>query len=371
MVPPQNMDGKLNVEQERRWFYTETGLLVFCYLLTGAVLAGIQWNAKLVEIQHSRRMQSPHDHDPGVTPAEDVDTTHAIPVTAGVYLERIQDLSIRDTSWTAEFDLWFRWKGDLLLSLDKLVVVDGAIESRDVLAESHDGEQHYRRYRIVAKVTKHFSVTHFPLDEHLLTLSIENGGARRQDLLFVADLENTGTSSRVKVPGYRLLGWHLLEKPHSYQTSLGDPRLVSGSKSTYSQLRFCLPLKRAGMGLYFKMFQALYVAVAIALLAYFIKPIDLDPRFGLGVGALFAAVANSYLVGSYVPDMGELALADLVNCLGIMTILLTLIESTVSLHLYDPCQERALSARLDWMSFRVTLIGFITINVLLLLPSLN
>src|SRR5262249_37508907 len=113
----------------------------------------------------------------------------------------------------------------------------------------------------------------------------------------------------------------------------------------------------------------LYVSVAIALLACFIKPINVDPRFGLGVGALFAAVANTYVVGSYVPDTGELTLADILNILGILTILVTLIESTVSLWLYERYDEKVLSERLDRMSFRVMLGGFTLANLAIVLAA--
>jgi len=359
----------LNPQQERRWFRVWiAGLLIF-FLVGGGGMAWNLWRAKRAEREDFRLLLDAAATDPGVTAAVKTDTSNATPVTMGIYLERISELSIKDATWTAVFDLWFRWQGAELNPVEGLVVMDGTIESRDKLAETHDGDRHYARYRIVAKLTKPFSISRFPLDEHLLLLAIENGGLTRDKLLFVPDLENSSVSSRVKVPGYDLTGRIALEKPHSYKTTRGDPRLSPGTKSTYSQFRFGINLERSGWGLYFKMFQALYIAVAIAFLACFIKPTDVDPRFGLGVGALFAAVANSYLVGSFVPDTGEQALADVVNFLGILTILVTLIESTVSLYLYDRCGEVELSQRLDMVSFKLMFGGFIAANVLLILAA--
>ena len=121
----------------------------------------------------------------------------------------------------------------------------------------------------------------------------------RERLLFVPDVESTRVSSRVSVSGYVLGTPKGIEKAHSYKTTRGDPRLPLGTKSTFSQFRFGIPIQRDGFGLYMKMFQALFVAVLVAMLACFIKPTDVDPRFGLGVGALFAAVANSYLASTY------------------------------------------------------------------------
>jgi hypothetical protein len=116
------------------------------------------------------------------------------------------------------------------------------------------------------------------------------------------------------------------------------------------------------------MFQTLFVAVAVALLACFIKPIHVDPRFGLGVGALFAAAANSYLTGTYVPDANEFSLADIINLFGIGTILVSLTESTISLWIYETLDDPALSRRLDRASFWTMFAAF-TVSMILILAA--
>lgn len=76
--------------------------------------------------------------------------------------------------------------------------------------------------------------------------------------------------------------------------------------------------------------------------------------FGLGVGALFAVVANGSFVSSQMPDTGEFSLADLITLLGIGTILITLSQSTISLWTYETCDDPDLSRRFDRVSFRTT-----------------
>ena len=125
-------------------------------------------------------------------------------------------------------------------------------------------------------------------------------------------------------------------------------------------------IDRGGLGLFTKMFQALFISVAVALLTCFIKPIHVDPRFGLGVGGLFATVANAYFVGSLVPESNEFSLADIVNLLGIVTILLSLTQSTLSLHVYETLGRPALSRRFDRVGFWTTLIGFVAALALIM-----
>ena len=161
----------------------------------------------------------------------------------------------------------------------------------------------------------------------------------------------------------------VVEKPHSYKSGRGDPRISPETKATHSQFRMGIWVSRPGWGLYFKMFHSLYVAVGIAMLVFFIKPTDVDPRFGLGVGALFAAVANSYITSSMVPDTGVMTLADVVNGLGVLTILVTVAQSTISLHIYDIRGEKALSRRFDRVSVVMLATGFACVNVALPLAA--
>jgi hypothetical protein len=370
MSTPADKQDQLSPKQERKWF--RFWILALCATFAAAAGSSVlfEWQTKRQQFARHQQLMDPLAPDPGVTAAAESSTDKATPVYVGFYVERIPELSTRNATWTAVFDVWFRWRGDDVKPAEGFVVMEGSIASRERLANFHSDEIHYERYRIEAKITKPFPVAHFPLDSHLLTLAIENGELVREKMVFVPDLESTSVSSRVSIPGYSVAEWKAIEKPHSYKTTRGDPRLPPGTMSTYSQFRLGISIERGEWGLYLKMFQALYVAVIIASLACFIRPTDVDPRFGLGVGALFAAVANSYLVSSFVPDTGELALADIVNGLGILTILITLVESTVSLYLYDHCGEQDLSRRLDRVSFIIVVVGFITANLALVVAAM-
>lgn len=355
----------LSPSQERRWFRLWVIGLISFFIVSGGASLVFLWRARHAEADRHRRLLDEKLPDPGVTEAAVSAKSDATVVEVGYYVERIPELVVREASWTVEFDVWFRWRGEKLSPASGLIVVEGTIESKEKLAEFHMDESHYERYRIIAKISKPFPAARVPLDSHLLLIAVENGELPREKFLFAPDIESCGVSSRVSITGYNIKRWQVLEKAHSYQTTRGDPRLPNGTKSTFSQFRMGIEIKRASWGLYLKLFQALHIAVAIAFLACFIKPTDVDPRFGLGVGALFAAVANSYVISSLVPDTGDFSLADVVNGLGILTIMVTLVESTMSLYLYDRCGETELSARLDRVSFKILVAGFAVVNVVL------
>jgi hypothetical protein len=345
-------------------------LLVALFLAAGLILVqSMRANRQASAGRHAARVD-PSADEPGVTAADRDLPADAKPtqVLAGIYVDRVLELSVKEVHWTVEFYLWFRWRGDTPKSCEDFQLVDGTIESKDQEADETVAGERYQRFRVVAKITKFFDVSRFPCDDHQLTIGVELPAHVRHEVQFVADRENTAVSSRVRVPAYNLGPAAVLEKPHSYKTTRGDPRLPAGTKSTYSQLRVGIGIERAGWGLYFKLFQSLYVAVLLALLAFFIRPTEVDPRFGLGVGALFAAVANAYVISSLVPDTGVLALADVVNGVGIGVILLTVVQSTISLHLYTHGRE-ALSRTFDRLSFAVILPAYVLLNIALPLAA--
>ena len=288
---------------------------------------------------------------------------------AGIYLDRVVELSVKDSAWTADFYLWFRWRGEGVDLGENFQVVDGWIESKEKADEYTNGDEHYRLYRVVARITKFFDVSRFPCDDHVLTVNVESPAFERDKLLFVADGQNSGVSSRTQITGYSIYRQAILEKPHAYRSTRGDPRLAVGTERTHSQLRMGVWVRRPGWGFYLKMFIALFGAVGVAILVFFIKPTDVDPRFGLGVGALFAVIANTYVTSSLVPDIGTMTLADMVNDVGVVVIFLSLLQSTVSLYLYDRVGKVALSRLFDRVSFIVLLAGYVTINLALPLAA--
>jgi hypothetical protein len=351
-----------------RLFLAAWALFLFlAFLVPGILLGSAQRLHKFESRQQQRAQIDPEAREPGLTAADSSlpEGTTPVEVTAGVYVERIIALSIKDFEWKVELYVWFRWEGDQIRLEDGFEVIDGTIEAAKKERDEVIGGAHYQLYRVVAHVTKFFDIARFPRDDHLLTINIETPAYRREELLFRADAENSAVSSRVRVPGYLIERMSTVEKPHAYKTGRGDPRIAPGTKTTYSQLRCGLAIQRPDAGLYVKMFQALFVACGIALLALFIKPTDVDPRFGLGVGALFAGVANSYVTSALIPDTGTMTLADLVNGVGIAVILLSLVQSTISLYLFDRRGNEPLSRRFDRVSFWILLAGAVALNAAL------
>jgi hypothetical protein len=329
-------------------------------------MVGAVYEDKQADIaKHIERM-SPNLTESGLTPGEqNITINNATKVFTGIYVDQIRDLSLSDSKWVVDFYIWFKWNGTNVNPAENLQIVDGNIIDKKIKDNYTNGTQHYQIYYVTAEISKFFDVLRFPVDNHILTLEIEDEQNERSDLLFVAENDTSDFSSRIQIPGYKIDKIAVIEKPHTYKSNFGDPR-INNNNTTFSQLRMGIDISRPDLGFYFRIFIGLFVAVAAALLALFIKPTKVDPRFVLGSGALFVAIANFIITSELIPKTGIMTLADMVNNLGLILILVTLIESTISLYLYEKKGEKRLSWLMDRISVALLLVIYIVINVAIL-----
>jgi hypothetical protein len=314
--------------------------------------------------EYAQRMD-PRVVDPNQT-GIDMSLSHGarpVDVHIGVYVDRIVDLSIENDAWTADFYIWFNWTDSSLSPGESFQVVDGHIESKQELDTYVKGDQHYALYRVVARITKFFDVSHFPADDQLLTIQIESRDSKHDQLRYVADRGGSSVSSRVIIPDYEIYDKAAAVKDHFYRTARGDPRLPPGSVSIYSQFRYGIWLRRADWEFYIKIFMGLFAAVVISLLAFFVKPARMDARYVLGVGAFFGAIASSISTASLVPDTSTFTLTDMVSSVGLVTIFLSVVESTICLHIYHTRGEESLAPLFDKVSFAILMTSYIAINL--------
>jgi hypothetical protein len=306
--------------------------------------------------------------EPEITPPPGV---KAVPkkVEVGIYLDRIVEASIKDSSWSADFYIWFRWTDPNLQPGETFQIVDGKIESREKLKENTVSGSHYALYRVTAQITKFFGLLRFPMDDHVLTIAIEDTRLQSYQLRYTVDEAETQISSRVRMQGYAISDFGANVKPHAYKTRRGESDLPSTYQATYSQYNLEIWVKRTGIGMLMRMHFALFAAVAIAMLGLFIRPTEVDPRFGLPVGAFFAAVANTYVSASMLPDTGTLALSDVVNGLGLLAIFLILFESVVSLHIFTSWEDEELSGRLDRLTAMVLVLLYTLLNIAMVVSA--
>jgi hypothetical protein len=303
--------------------------------------------------------------EPTTIAPPDPDLLHKVGETrVGLYVNRIAQWSTAESSWTADCDVWFRWSDARIKPGETFQIVNGEIAQRDKIeAYSHEGEQ-YERYRLKIQLTHFFDSSRFPFGDEGLAIKIEDPTLGVDRMNYVADEQGSGMDPLGNPPQVSISKWVATVKYHAIEGARGAPRAVADGARVRSRFVFAVLASPPGWSLYLRMFQALQGAVAIAFIAFFLKPIYVDPRFGLGVGAAFAAIANNIVVASYFPAARRFALTNMVSALGLGTIFLTLVESTIALYVYDSLGLTKLRTLLDRASFVILFIGYATLTVL-------
>jgi hypothetical protein len=315
--------------------------------------------------RHHERLD-PHATEMGKTRIDPqqlqaLDGDKAVKVHVGIYIDRIVEISTKATDWTADFYIWFKWRGDKRHPGKTFQVVDGEILKRTRLEDRQVEGVRYALYRVEARFTKRFNVIRYPLDNHLLTIRIEDRVHPWNELQYIADTRETSYSSRVEVPGYVLTDAGLISKPHAYKTNRGDPRLPADHQGIYSQITYGIEIRRPDWGLYIKMFQGLFASVAIAFLAFIFNHTSRE-RISLGVGAFFASVASSYINLNQLPGVGMMTLIDMANGVAMVTIFLTLLASVICSAVAELPDGENAAKLFDRVSLALFIIGFAGFN---------
>ena len=81
------------------------------------------------------------------------------------------------------------------------------------------------------------------------------------------------------------------------------------------------------------------------------------------MGALFATVANTYIIARLLPDTGEITLATVVTGLTLGMVFLIMVQSAISLYIFDVKGQKALSALFDKVTCIAFLVGYIAMNL--------
>jgi hypothetical protein len=307
--------------------------------------------------------------EPGTKAPEIRVSKKPVEVRVGIYINRIGEFDAREGGWTADFDIWFRWTDPRIRPGETFQLVNGEVNQREKKETYARGGERYERYQVRARITKFFDPPRFPFSDEVLSIQVEDGARREEKLRYVAEDRGSGISP-LGIPRHLAFPKTLATvKYHSYESTRDEPRLPPGTPEVHSRFIFAMLGKIPGLQIYLRNFQALFASVAIAFIVFFIRPIHVDPRFGLGMGAFFAAIANNIFVGTSLPPIARLSLTTMVNTLGLATIFLTLVQSTISLYIEDTMGREKLRLFFDKVSFTVFLIGYTTTNLLLPLAA--
>lgn len=287
----------------------------------------------------------------------------------GMYVLSLSDFKIDDQSFKADFWIWFIYDNDSLVMKDAIEIMNAKSTEFSNYSIEKKGGKNWAQVKCKAVINQNWDVTKFPFDKQDLSIKIEHTMLDADEVVFIADSENSKIDSTFFLDDWDINSFQLKSIKRTYNTTFGDP-VLKGS-STYPGVEAEIIITRAhSQGILVKMLTGVYVAFSIALLGFLIKP-SLADRLGLCVGGIFAAVGNKYIIESVVPSSTANTLLDSIHNLTFVAILIMIALTVVSLKWSDTEDEKLKmrSQKIDRISFAVLLVGFITANIILILSA--
>jgi len=284
----------------------------------------------------------------------------------GMYILSLSDFKIDDQSYKADFWLWFIYNNDSLQMKDAIEIMNAKSTEFSNFSIEKKGGKNWAQMKCKAVINQNWDVTKFPFDRQELLIKIEHTTLDADEVVFIADSENSKIDSTFLLDDWDINSFQLKSEKRTYNTTFGDP-VLKGS-STYPAIEAEIVITRAhSQGILVKMLTGVYVAFSIALLGFLIKP-SLADRLGLCVGGIFAAVGNKYIIESVVPSSTANTLLDSIHNLTFVAILIMIAVTVVSLKWSDTEDKKMIdkSKKLDRISFAVLLLAFITANIILI-----
>jgi hypothetical protein len=290
---------------------------------------------------------------------------HVDTCKVGIFVSAIYDLDYVHASYASDYWLWSLTDTNNSHPLDNFEFPNSKNVSITHPTVERRGGIEWASELCKATVRHQWNTTNFPFDVQVLNIVVEENEKTSDKLVYVADENNSKISPWVKLDGWAAPKFKASSIIRTYPTTYGDPDLSGGS--SFPAVNFEIRLERTGVGLFFKIFSGVYIAFAIAMMVFFFAP-NSEIRYSLAVGALFAAVANKYIIDSLLPPTIGFTLVDKVHVITFFYILGIVLFSGVAMHLHKNGKHLH-SEKLDRIAMWLLLVSYIAVNSFVILRA--
>lgn len=215
---------------------------------------------------------------------------------------------------------------------------------------------------------QNWKVDDFPFDKQHLIIRVENAVFDRDALVYELDTLGSTYDRELTIDGWNISKFYVDTKPNEYTTVFGDPN-SDKLHSEYSAFNIHMEIERNAWGLFAKIFIGMYIAFLISSITFTLNPSELEPRFGLPVGGLFAAVGNKYIIDSLLPESSSFTLVDTLHTITFLGILATLLVAALSVNYFDKGEVEK-SARVNRVGAILVVSLFVVSNLFLIANAL-
>ncbi|UAA39175.1 hypothetical protein KIH87_02070 [Paraneptunicella aestuarii] len=263
-------------------------------------------------------------------------------VKSGIYATEIYDIDFQKEQFDVQFWIWFIHENESYLPWERTEVINAKSYRIVSHIREHRGNQFFDSIKMKAVIRGEWDINDYPFDQQVLTIDIEDNQQTGSDFRFLADQLPSGVEQARLPHGWTLRNIVIASTKHQYGTTFGDPNLTATDKPEYSRLQMQLTLEREGNRLFIVIFIGFILAWLLTILVYasncwnrLASVMNMQDLLNICIGALFAAMSNSFTLSNLLPYTTYLVLADhfqIVTLANLIMAMLMSIWTHTSLH---------------------------------------
>ena len=284
-------------------------------------------------------------------------------VRIGSYVISIHDINFHDKEYTIRFWLWLLYD-NLSFDFAKQIDIPNAktIDEPGVIMDMVKGKT-WQLLKMKCVMKHNWRVSDFPFDKQHLVVHIENSIFDNSSLVFEPDEIGSTYDRELTLDGWKITNFSVGSNIHEYTTVFGDPS-TEFLHSEYAAFNITIDIERDAWGLFMKIFIGMYISFLISIISFTPNPSELEPRFGLPVGGLFAAVGNKYIIDSVLPESSSFTLVDSLHTITFLAIFATLLVSAISLKYHDRGKVE-ISKKVNVIGATIVISVYVVLNIIL------
>jgi len=301
-------------------------------------------------------------------------------VYAGIDFTDISELNTKDSTFTADFYIWFRFKGEFDDS--NIEFVNLFKPKKNLLGEpisvwqsSVDPQIMTRTYRVRDQFKVDLDFRQYPLDQQILSIYFRHNKLTRNKLIYVIDMQGMGLDKLDNQSAntfFSMGGWHVNKLSFFQDIQTNDSTwgitdfFDAQQRIEYSQFNASTMISRQVLNFILKTLLPVVFLVVLGYVAFFINAFG--SKLGIGTNLILATSLFHLKLASELPNINYIVLIEyffyLVYLLSVFIIIIAIFT-----HLYEEDESdkgKKFISRLNLAGkilYPLILIGFVSMIV--------
>jgi branched-chain amino acid transport system substrate-binding protein len=283
-------------------------------------------------------------------------------VYAGIEVNALDNVDVRNSTFAADFFVWFRYKDDYNFDIHQVefpTLVSGGDPGKEVFHRSRDGYTTVS-HQVKGTFRADYEFSHFPFDRQTLRIPVQARNSSNYAVM-LAFAGAPDSSARTNKESLAPKLWHFNDEIFfrdvaAFQSSLGEQSEQSQQNVEVDRINAAITISRDVIGYAVKNFLPLLCILIAVMIGYALAPDVINPRVSIGVTALLTTSVLYQKVAGDLPTVTYIIGLDYVffSFFALCSLFLLLTVVTYETH---RSKLLVLSKRLNQAGAGLTLLG--------------